>query len=328
MTVRSLAVDAETWPIKGSFTISRGSKTAAEVVVVEVAEGGAVGRGECVPYARYGESVAGVIAEIEALRGAVAAGLDRERLQRALPPGAARNALDCALWDLDAKRAGTPVWRLAGVPEPRPAVTAYTISLDDPPTMAAAASANAGRPLLKLKLGAEGVVERVRAVREAAPGATLIVDANEAWTPALLAEVLPDLTRLGVAMIEQPLPAGADAALAGIDRPVPLCADESCRDSATLAGLDGRYDMINIKLDKAGGLTEALRLADAAEAAGLGFMVGCMIATSLAMAPAALIAPRARFVDLDGPLLLARDREPGIAFEGSVMQPAPRALWG
>ena len=328
MTVRSLAVDAETWPIKGSFTISRGSKTAAEVVVVEVAEGGAVGRGECVPYTRYGESVAGVIAEIEALRGAVAAGLDRERLQRALPPGAARNALDCALWDLDAKRAGTPVWRLAGVPEPRPAVTAYTISLDDPQTMAAAARANAARPLLKLKLGAEGVVERVRAVREAAPGATLIVDANEAWTPALLADALPDLANLGVAMIEQPLPADGDAALAGIDRPVPLCADESCHDSATLAGLDGRYDMINIKLDKAGGLTEALRLANAAEAAGLRIMVGCMIATSLAMAPAALIAPRARFVDLDGPLLLARDREPGIAFEGSVMQPAPRALWG
>ncbi len=328
MSVRSLAVDAETWPIKGSFTISRGSRTAAEVVVVEIAEGGAVGRGECVPYAHYGESVAGVIAAIEALRGAVAAGLDRERLQDALPPGAARNALDCALWDLDAKRAGTPVWRLAGVPEPRPIATAYSISLDDPPTMAAAARANAGRPLLKLKLGADGVVERVRAVREAAPEATLIVDANEAWTPALLADALPDLARLGVAMIEQPLPAGDDAALAGIDRPVPLCADESCHDSATLAGLDGRYDMINIKLDKSGGLTEALRLADAAEAAGLGIMVGCMIATSLAMAPAALIALRARFVDLDGPLLLARDREPGIAFEGSVMQPAPRALWG
>ena len=338
MSHRTLAVRAETWPLAGSFTISRGSRTEVQVVVAEISQDGATGKGatgrgatgkgECVPYPHYGESVDGVMAAIEAQAEPIAEGLDRQALQSALPPGAARNALDCALWDLEAKLSGEPVWRLAGLARPGPLITAYTLSLDSPEAMGAAAAAHAARPLLKLKLGGEGVVERVAAVRASAPQSRIIVDANEAWTIDLLAQSSPELARLGVEMIEQPLPAGADGALAGIERPVPLCADESCHDSATLAGLDARYDIINIKLDKTGGLTEALALADAAQAAGLGIMVGCMIGTSLSMAPATLVAARAGFVDLDGPLLLARDRQPGIAFEGSVMQPPPPALWG
>ncbi len=328
MSGRTLSVRAETWPLAGSFTISRGSRTQARVVVAEISQAGVTGRGECVPYAHYGESVDGVLAAIEALADEIANGLDRRALQTALGPGAARNALDCALWDLKAKRMGEPVWRLAGLAQPGPLITAYTLSLDSAQAMGEAAAANASRPLLKLKLGGEGVIERVAAVRAAAPQSRIIVDANEAWTIDLLTRSSPELARLGVEMIEQPLPARADGALAGVDRPVPLCADESCHDSATLAGLDQRYDIINIKLDKTGGLTEALALADAARAAGLGIMVGCMIGTSLAMAPATLVAARAAFVDLDGPLLLARDHEPGIAFEGSVMEPPPAALWG
>ncbi len=328
MNQRRLAVRVERWPLAGAFTISRGSKTEARVAVAEITQGAAVGRGECVPYARYGETVEGVVAAIEGLAGAVADGLDRDRLQAALPAGAARNALDCALWDLEAKITGTPVWQRAGLAAPAPLTTAYTLSLDTPQAMASAARENVHRPLLKVKLGRDGVVERVHAIREAAPTAALIVDANEAWTPALLAQVAPVLAEAGVAMIEQPLPVGADEALAGIERSVPVCADESCHDSATLAGLAGRYDLVNVKLDKTGGLTEALRLARAAEAAGFGVMVGCMIATSLAMAPATLVAARAHFVDLDGPLILARDREPGIAYRGSTMEPPPRDLWG
>ncbi len=326
--MRRLAVRSESWPIRGVFTISRGAKTEARVVVAEIADGDAVGRGECVPYARYGATVPRVLAEIEGLGAAVADGLDREHLQGLLPAGSARNALDCALWDLEAKLARAPAWLLAGLPEPTPLVTAFTLGLDAPAAMADAARANAQRPLLKLKLGASEAVERVRAVREVAPGARLIVDANEAWTPEVLANALPALAALGVEMVEQPLPAGDDAALAGLDRLMPVCADESCHDIASLAGLKGRYDMINIKLDKTGGLTEALRLADAAEAAGFGVMVGCMIGTSLAMAPAALLAGRARLADLDAPLLLARDREPGIVYRGSVMAPPPASLWG
>ena len=328
MSERRLAVRVERWPLAGAFTISRGSKTEARVAVAEITQGAAVGRGECVPYARYGETVEGVVAAIEGLAGAVADGLDRDRLQAALPAGAARNAVDCALWDLEAKITGTPVWQRAGLAAPAPLTTAYTLSLDTPQAMASAARENGHRPLLKVKLGRDGVVERVHAIRQAAPAAALIVDANEAWTPALLGEVAPVLAESGVAMIEQPLPAGEDEALAGIERPVPVCADESCHDSATLAGLAGRYDLVNVKLDKTGGLTEALRLARAAEAAGFGVMVGCMIATSLAMAPATLVAARARFVDLDGPLILARDREPGIIYRGSTMEPPPRELWG
>ena len=324
----SLTVREETWPIAGSFTISRGSRTEVRVVVAEISQGGVTGRGECVPYAHYGESVEGVMAAIEAMADPIADGLDRQALQSALPPGAARNALDCALWDVQAKRSGEPVWRLAGLAEPGPLITAYTLSLDSPEAMGNAAAANAARALLKLKLGGEGVVERVAAVRASAPQSRIIVDANEAWTVDLLAEASPELARLGVEMIEQPLPAGSDGGLAGIERLVPLCADESCHDSASLAGLESRYDIINIKLDKTGGLTEALALADAARAAGLGIMVGCMIGTSLSMAPATLVAAHASFVDLDGPLLLARDRQPGIVFEGSIMQPPPPALWG
>ena len=328
MSTRTLTVRAETWPLAGSFTISRGSRSEARVVVAEISQDGVAGRSECVPYAHYGESVEGVVAAIEALAGPIANGLDRGSLQAALAPGAARNAVDCALWDFEAKRSGEPVWRLAGLSEPGPLITAYTLSLDTPEAMAAAAAANAARPLLKLKLGGEGVIERVAAVRAAAPRSRIIVDANEAWTIDLLVRASPELARLGVEMIEQPLAAGADDALAGIDRPVPLCADESCHDTATLAGLEARYDMINIKLDKTGGLTEALALADGARAAGLGIMVGCMIGTSLAMAPATLVAAGAALVDLDGPLLLARDHDPGITYEGSVMHPPPPALWG
>ncbi len=323
-----LTVRTETWPLAASFTISRGSRTEARVVVAEISHDGVIGRGECVPYAHYGESVEGVVASIEAMADAIADGLDRQALQDALAPGAARNALDCALWDFEAKGGGEPVWRLAGLAEPGPLITAYTLSLDSPQAMGEAAGANAARPLLKLKLGGEAVIERVAAVRAAAPDARIIVDANEAWTVELLQQASPELARLGVEMIEQPLPAGSDGGLKGIDRLVPLCADESCHDTASLAGLDERYDIVNIKLDKTGGLTEALALADAAQAAGLGLMVGCMIGTSLAMAPATLVAARAAFVDLDGPLLLARDHQPGITYEGSIMQPPPPALWG
>lgn len=326
--MRALTVRAESWPLAAPFTISRGSRTAAEVVVVALGEGQAFGRGECVPYPRYGESVAGVIGQIEAMRDRLEQGLDRAALQAAMPAGAARNAIDCALWDLEAKRSGRAVWSLAGRAPPRPLSTAYTLGLDTPERMAAAAQANALRPLLKLKLGGSDDLPRVRAVRDQAPQARLIVDANEAWTPDLLVELAPRLHALGVEMIEQPLPAGRDSALAGIERPVPVCADESCHETADLASLAGKYDAVNVKLDKTGGLTEALRMADAAEALGISLMVGCMIGTSLAMAPAFLVAQRARWVDLDGPLLLANDREPGIGFEGSRMRPAPAELWG
>jgi len=325
---RSLNVAAETWPMAGVFRISRGARTEAQVVVVEITEGDAVGRAECVPYPRYGESIADTIEQISAMEGAICEGLSRDALQRALPPGAARNALDCALWDLVAKRDYTTAWRLAGLTQPTPLTTAYTLSLDSTAAMGASAAANSHRPLLKVKLDADAVVERVRAIHENAPNSSIIVDANDAWTPALLAEVAPLLGELGVEMIEQPLHADDDSALDGMARPVPLCADESCHDCATVPGLVGRYDLVNIKLEKTGGLTEALKLADAAEAAGFGIMVGCMIGTSLSMAPATLVASRARFVDLDGPLLLAQDRDRGITYEGSIMSPPPAALWG
>jgi len=326
--MRRLTVRAESWPIAGSFTIARGSKTKAEVVLVEIRDGTHVGRGECVPYARYGETVAGAVAAIERIRPAIESGLDRAALQQAMPPGAARNALDCALWDLDAKSAGVPAWQLAGLAPPRAVTTAYTLSLGTVEDMAAAARAHADRPLLKLKLSGPGDLGRVRAVRENAPRARLIVDANEAWTPEIFAALAPQLPPLGVELIEQPLPAADDHALAALARPVPVCADESCHDTASLAGIRGKYDAVNIKLDKTGGLTEALRLAAAARAQGLGIMVGCMVATSLAMAPALLVAQDARWVDLDGPLLLAQDREPGLAYQGNLVQPASPALWG
>jgi len=323
-----LDVRSEAWPIRGSFTISRGSKTRAEVVKVELRQGGHRGRGECVPYARYGESCDSVMEQIRGLKDELENGLDRTGLQTRLPAGAARNALDCAFWDLEAKRAGQRAWTLAGIGKMAPQVTAYTLSLDSPEKMRQAALANAGRPLLKLKLTGEGDLERVAAVHEGAPQARLIVDANEGWTADLYRSFAPELQRLGVEMIEQPLPAGDDAALAEMERPIPVCADESCHDRASLAGIVGRYDMVNIKLDKTGGLTEALALREAAETAGLQIMVGCMLATSLAMAPALLVAQGAAVVDLDGPLLLERDRDDGLSFEQGMIHPPAPALWG
>lgn len=328
-----LAVRHESWPLSGSFTISRGTRTTAEVVVAELSVAAAdgrevTGRGECVPYAHYGESLEGVIAAIEGLRAPIADGLDRLGLQRVLPPGAARNALDCAFWDLEAKRAGCRVWDSIGLSPPAPVTTAYTLSMDAPEAMGRAATKHAARPLLKLKLSGPDDLARVEAVRENAPQARLIVDANEGWSLDDFVELAPRLAVLGVDLIEQPLPAGKDAALAGMRRPVPVCADESCHDTASLAGLAGRYDVVNIKLDKTGGLTEALKLKDAALAQGYQIMVGCMVATSLAMAPAILVAQGARFVDLDGPLLLARDRPEGLTYEGSLVHPPEPALWG
>jgi L-alanine-DL-glutamate epimerase-like enolase superfamily enzyme len=323
-----LSVRSERWPIAGAFTISRGSKTEAEVVVVELSDGTLRGCGECVPYPRYNETVAGVIAALEGLAGEIARGLDREKLQHVLPAGAARNALDCAFIDLEAKRAGRPAYDWLGLAPPQPRVTAYTISLGTPQTMAAAAAAAAARPILKVKLGGEGDRDRIAAVRKAAPGAELIVDANEGWNAANLAANLAACADAGVTLVEQPLPAVDDAALAAIARPIPVCADESVHDRASLANLVGKYDAVNIKLDKAGGLTEALALAAAAEAKGFMLMVGCMISTSLSIAPALLLAQRARVVDLDGPLLLARDRPNGLTYAGSTVHPGTRELWG
>jgi L-alanine-DL-glutamate epimerase-like enolase superfamily enzyme len=323
-----LSVRSERWPIAGAFTISRGSKTEAEVVVAELSDGALRGRGECVPYPRYNETVAGVIAALEGLAGEVARGLDREKLQHVLPAGAARNALDCAFIDLEAKRAGRPAYDWLGLAPPQSRVTAYTISLGTPQAMAAAAAAAAARPLLKVKLGGDGDRDRIAAVRKAAPGAELIVDANEGWNAANLGANLAACADAGVTLVEQPLPAADDAALAAIARPIPVCADESVHDRASLANLVGKYDAVNIKLDKAGGLTEALALAAAAEGLGFMLMVGCMISTSLSIAPALLLAQRARVVDLDGPLLLARDRPNGLTYAGSTVHPATRELWG
>ena len=323
-----LTVRVERWPLASTFTIARGSKTEAVVVVAELRDGTLVGRGECVPYARYGESVEGVAAAIEAMAGFIEGGGDRPHLQDVIGAGAARNALDCAFWDIEAKRAGQPVWRLAGLAEPKPVTTAYTLSLGEPEAMAAAAAKAAHRPLLKVKLGTADDAARIAAVRTAAPNARLIIDANEGWRADNLARNMAACADAGVVLIEQPLPASDDAALAGLARPVPVCADESLHDRASLAQLAGRYDAINIKLDKAGGLTEALALAQEARAHGLALMVGCMVGTSLAMAPAMMLAGQAAVVDLDGPLLLARDREPGLLYEGSTVHPPRPVLWG
>jgi L-alanine-DL-glutamate epimerase-like enolase superfamily enzyme len=324
----TLRVATERWPIAGAFTISRGAKTEAEVVVAEVGDGIYRGRGECVPYGRYDETAEEVGAAISALAPQVARGLDRAELQNLLPAGAARNALDCALWDLAAKRAGCAVHELAGVAPPVACVTAYTISLASPSGMADAAVKAAGRPLLKLKLGQPGDPERIRAVRAAAPGAELIVDANEGWTAGNLAENLAACAAAGVTLVEQPLPAADDTALGTFPHPIPVCADESVHDRASLAQLAGKYEAINVKLDKTGGLTEALALVEAAERIGLMLMVGCMISTSLAIAPALLVASRARVVDLDGALLLARDRPHGLRYDESRVHPASPELWG
>lgn len=324
----ALNVRVETWPIAGRFTIARGSRTQAEVVLVEISDGIHTGRGECVPYARYGESTANVTAALQSVAGDIANGLQRPGLQARMKPGAARNALDCALWDLEAKTAGSRAWDLAGLPAPEPVTTAFTISLGTPKEMAEAAEQAAHRPLLKIKLGLEGDPERLSAVRRAAPSAELIVDANEGWSPANLQANIRACAEAGVALIEQPLPASADLLLENIDRPVSICADESVHDRSGLAALRGRYDAVNIKLDKTGGLTEALALAAEAESLGFSIMVGCMVGTSLAMAPALLLAARARYIDLDGPLLLARDRPDGLEYEGSRVHPPLQGLWG
>jgi L-Ala-D/L-Glu epimerase / N-acetyl-D-glutamate racemase len=323
-----LSVQIERWPLANAFTISRGSKTEAVVVVAELSDGTYRGRGECVPYPRYHESPDGVVAAIEAMRSALARGLDRTALQREMPAGAARNALDCAFWDIEAKRSGRRAYELAGLAQPKPLVTAYTISLGTPAAMADAAARAAERPLLKVKLGSGDDGERIAAVRRAAPQAELIVDANEGWTDDNLVQNLDACARAGVTLIEQPLPEGRDGALSRIKRPIPVCADESVHDRASLPALAGKYDAINVKLDKTGGLTEALALAAAAETRGFRVMVGCMVATSLAMAPAMLVAQRASVVDLDGPLLLAKDRSDGLRYVGSRADPPESRLWG
>ncbi len=318
----------ESWPIAGKFTIARGTKTRADVVVVELMDKDARGRGEAVPYARFGDSIEGVLATLESLGPTIEGGITRERLAALLGPGAARNALDCALWDLEAKRAGRPVWSLAGLPEPKPLMTAYTISLASPGAMAEAARRANLYPLLKIKLGGDSDAACARAVREAAPAARLIVDANEGWSIAQLEAIAPLLHGLGVELIEQPLPAGEDGPLADFTSPVPLCADESCRGGDTLDAVAERYGYVNVKLDKSGGLSGALDLIARARALGLGIMIGSMVSTSLGVAPATLLGPFADFVDLDGPLLLARDRPEGLRFDGAVMAPPTPDLWG
>jgi L-Ala-D/L-Glu epimerase / N-acetyl-D-glutamate racemase len=323
-----LAARIERWPIAGQFTISRGAKTEAATVVAEVSRACHVGRGECVPYPRYGETAEATLAAISSMQGALGRGLDREALQGAMRACAARNALDCALFDLEAKMKGVRVWELLVRAAPRACTTAYTVSLGSVEAMAAAAAKAAHRSLLKIKLGGEDDGARIAAVRKAAPRSELIVDANEGWNEANLERNLAACASAGVTLVEQPLPAGRDAALSRVSRPIPVCADESVHDCASLDGLRERYDAINIKLDKTGGLTEALALADAAQAQGFAIMIGCMVATSLAMAPAMLLAAQARFVDLDGPLLLAHDRQHGLRYEESLVYPPEAALWG
>jgi L-Ala-D/L-Glu epimerase / N-acetyl-D-glutamate racemase len=320
----TITVTRDVFRLAQVFTISRGSRTEAQVLTVRIAREGVTGWGECVPYARYGETLESVSAQIAGLPD----GVGRDELQGLLPAGAARNAVDCALWDLEAKRTGKRAWDLAGLPAPGPEITAYTLSLDTPGAMQAQAAKNAHRPLLKIKLGTPDDMPRLEAVRTGAPGARIIVDANEGWSAEVYADLAPHLVRLGVELVEQPLPAGADEALIGMDRPLPVCADESCHDRASLPGLAGKYDMVNIKLDKTGGLTEALTLREAALAAGYGIMVGCMVGSSLAMAPAILVAQGAAVTDLDGPLLLAEDRDMPLEFDDAGIHPPAAALWG
>ncbi len=306
------------------FTISRGSRTEAKVLTIRISDGVHQGWGECVPYARYNETLESVEAEIAGLP----AEFTRQSLMDMLPAGAARNAVDCALWDLECKRAGKRAWDLAGLPVPGPEITAYTLSLDKPEAMQAQAAQNAHRPLLKIKLGTPDDMPRLEAVRAGAPNAKIIVDANEGWSAAVYADLAPHLVRLGVALVEQPLPAGDDEALIGMERPVPVCADESCHDRASLPALKDKYDVVNIKLDKTGGLTEALELRKQALAEGYKVMVGCMVGSSLAMAPATLLAQGAMVTDLDGPLLLAEDRTNPLIFDDAGVHPPSSALWG
>jgi L-Ala-D/L-Glu epimerase / N-acetyl-D-glutamate racemase len=319
-----LSVTEERFPLAEVFTISRGSKSEAAVLTVRISDAGHDGWGECVPYARYGETLESVRAEIEALPEQ----FDRDDLQRMLPAGAARNAVDCALWDLEAKRAGKRAWDLAGLPKPGPEITAYTLSLGSADEMRAKAALNAHRPLLKIKLGTPDDMPRLEAVRAGAPRARIIVDANEGWSAEVYNDLAPHLVRLGVELVEQPLPAGDDDALIGMARPVPVCADESSHDRASLPDLKGKYDVVNIKLDKTGGLTEALALKHAALAEGYQVMVGCMVGSSLAMAPAVLVAQGAMVTDLDGPLLLAQDRAEPLFYDEAGVHPSAPGLWG
>lgn len=327
--MRRYTIRRESWPLLEPFVIARFTQYTSEVIVVEIEEDGVAGIGECERPEAFEPNLPDTNAALEAARDVIEGGVDRLGLLEVMEPGPARAAVDCALWDLEAKRTGQAAWQLAGLSRPKALTTAYTLILDTPDAMAAAAARNADRPLLKLKLGGEGDIERVAAVRAAVPDARLIVDANEAWTADMLAPYMSKMAEFGIELVEQPLARGKDEALSEVEHPVPVCADESCHDRATLKDVVGLYDYINIKLDKTGGLTEALLLAEEAAAQGLGLMVGCMVGTSLAMAPAMLIGGlMERFVDLDGPLLLARDRNPGIEFEGSIMHPAPRAVWG
>ncbi|WP_439871952.1 N-acetyl-D-Glu racemase DgcA [Rhizobium leguminosarum] len=325
---RTLDIQMNSFPIAGTFTISRGAKTEAEVITCTLVEEGAQGLGECVPYRRYGETMESVFAQIEAARPLIEAGISRSDLLSAMPPGAARNAVDCALWDLEAKQTGDSVAARLGLSAPQPLTTAYTISLGEPEVMAAQAREHAGRALLKVKVGTGDDESRIRAVRAAAPDAEIILDANEGWPEAVLERHLNIAAQAGVALVEQPLPAGRDGLLAEIRRPLLVCADESVHHTGDLASLADRYDAINIKLDKTGGLTEALVMKAEAERLGFTIMVGCMVGTSLAMAPAVLLAQNADFVDLDGPLLLARDREPGLRYAASLVFPPETTLWG
>ena len=319
-----ISVTRDVFKLAQVFTISRGSRSEAKVLTVRLRDGDHQGWGECVPYARYGETLESVTAQIESLPPDI----DRAALYDLLPAGAARNAVDCALWDMEAKKAGRRVWQLAGLAVPGPEVTAYTLSLDTPEKMRAQAAKHAFRPLLKIKLGTPDDMARLEAVRAGAPEATIIVDANEGWSAEVYADLAPHLVRLGVALVEQPLPAGDDEALLGMQRPVPVCADEACHDRASLAGLKGKYDVVNIKLDKTGGLTEALELRKAALAEGYRVMVGCMVGSSLAMAPATLVAQGAMITDLDGPLLLAEDRDNALTFDTAGVHPPAPELWG
>ncbi|AHF84258.1 mandelate racemase [Rhizobium leguminosarum bv. trifolii WSM1689] len=325
---RTLHIQMDSFPIAGTFTISRGAKTEAEVITCTLIEEGAQGLGECVPYRRYGETMESVFAQIEAARPLIEAGISRRDLLSAMPPGAARNAVDCALWDLEAKRTGDSVAARLGLSAPQPLTTAYTISLGEPEVMAAQAREHAGRALLKVKVGTGDDESRIRAVRAAAPDAEIILDANEGWPEAVLERHLHIAAEAGIALVEQPLPAGRDGLLAEIRRPLLVCADESVHHTGDLASLADRYDAINIKLDKTGGLTEALSMKAEAERLGFSIMIGCMVGTSLAMAPAVLLAQNADFVDLDGPLLLARDREPGLRYAASLVFPPETSLWG
>jgi L-alanine-DL-glutamate epimerase-like enolase superfamily enzyme len=318
-----ITVQPETFQLAQVFTISRGSRSQAEVLTVRIEKDGLIGWGECVPYARYGETLASVTEQIEAL-GDISHG----ELAEALPAGAARNALDCAFWDLKAKTSGVPVAQRIGLQKLQPQITAYTLSLDSPEAMERQAKLNAHRPLLKIKLGTPDDMPRLEAVRRGAPKARIIVDANEGWSAEVYSDLAPHLLRLGVELVEQPLPASEDDALLGLARPLPICADESCHDRSSLPHMRDKYDYANIKLDKTGGLTEALALRDAALEAGFGLMVGCMVGSSLAMAPAVLLAQAAQFTDLDGPLLLAEDRDHALKFDADGVHPPVAALWG